>query len=565
MQAPVVPASPRREWLCVGLVFLCFAVYGTLRTPIPGANEPNYLSKAKNFWQPDWCRRDPYLQSGNSHWFFYATCGALTKFCTLEQTAWIGRGAAWFLLAWGWVRMLTPLTRSPWNTVPMATLFLAWNAWTHTNFSGEWVIGGVEGKSFAYAGLWLATGELFSGRLKTAGFLAGLGTSFHPVVGVWAVLGASVATATLSWRDFWLPQAGIGPEVPRDNPPWPCGGRIWVLPALLLLAGALPGLIPAALVLGESLPRELMQKADEIHIFIRLKHHLDPTSFPPGAYQSYGVLLVFWLVLLKPTCGSWKMRWFARTVTVAVLVAVGGLILGWGIYYQRLWGGGTGWPWARLLKFYLFRSVDLALPLAVAVQWIIVLCPDLARAGTSAEGAAIGSGDKARTSDPAVRARALRWSKAILGVWTMLFVIGKPFPPPSVPAVVAPEFLADWKAVQTWINGNTPADALFLIPRYNRNFKWTAQRAEYHSWKDCPQDAAGILEWNRRRLWLDEWMGRHAADERITAEELRELGALTGPDRADYALLYSRYRVDQPPLYRNNTFSVFQLPAGNTR
>ena len=41
-------------------------------------------------------------------------------------------------------------------------------------------------------------------------------------------------------------------------------------------------------------------------------------------------------------------------------------------------------------------------------------------------------------------------------------------------------------------------------------FKWYAQRAEYVSYKDCPQDGPGIVEWNNRLLYLADWTARHA-------------------------------------------------------
>jgi hypothetical protein len=69
---------------------------------------------------------------------------------------------------------------------------------------------------------------------------------------------------------------------------------------------------------------------------------------------------------------------------------------------------------------------------------------------------------------------------------------------PSVdrnPSRMEPQRLADWLAVCQWIERHTPPDAHFLTPRSSWAFKWYASRAEYFSYKDCPQDAEGILEW----------------------------------------------------------------------
>ena len=155
-----------------------------------------------------------------------------------------------------------------------------------------------------------------------------------------------------------------------------------------------------------------------------------------------------------------------------------------------------------------------------------------------------------------------------IGSVALAYALLKPSPAPSplVASLVTPQFLADWYAVCGWVRENTPRDSLVLIPRFNRNFKWYAERAEYHSWKDCPQDAAGILEWNRRRLWLDDWGNRHFVGDHGTRADLQDLAARTEPDRAEYCILYSRLIVDeQQPIYRNGSFAVYSLAKTEAR
>ena len=41
------------------LVFGVFALHGAW--PVPDVNEPHYLSKAKHYWNPDWCRAENRL------------------------------------------------------------------------------------------------------------------------------------------------------------------------------------------------------------------------------------------------------------------------------------------------------------------------------------------------------------------------------------------------------------------------------------------------------------------------------------------------------------------------
>src|SRR6185369_2065665 len=96
-----------RRFLVAGLVFVSFAAFATIRSPIPGVNEPHYLCKAKHLWQPDWCGRDLFLQSSNAHFVFLAIAGGVAQTLSLAATAWAGRIAAWALLAWGWTRLVS--------------------------------------------------------------------------------------------------------------------------------------------------------------------------------------------------------------------------------------------------------------------------------------------------------------------------------------------------------------------------------------------------------------------------------------------------------------------------
>jgi hypothetical protein len=56
----------------------------------------------------------------------------------------------------------------------------------------------------------------------------------------------------------------------------------------------------------------------------------------------------------------------------------------------------------------------------------------------------------------------------------------------------------DWIACCQWIQQKTEADAMFLTPRTQQTFLWYAQRAEVVNWKNCPQDARGVVQWLKR-------------------------------------------------------------------
>ena len=175
-----------RNWPILLAVWASFLLFGAIAAPVPGVNEPHYLSKSRHYWQPKWCERDFFLASPNAHSVFYATIGGLTQFGSFDQAAWAGRAISNFVLAWGWTQAFSLLFFTRWGPLWTAWLYLALAACG--NFSGEWLVGGVEGKVLCYGFLLAALGEVLQHRPILAAMWAGLAVSFHPVVGLWGVL-----------------------------------------------------------------------------------------------------------------------------------------------------------------------------------------------------------------------------------------------------------------------------------------------------------------------------------------------------------------------------------------
>ncbi|MFG0295345.1 MAG: hypothetical protein ACF8PG_05500 [Maioricimonas sp. JB045] len=75
----VPTASSRSFWLPLIVLLAMLLGYSAIDAPIPGVNEPHYLTKARNFYDPAWCAGDLFLESGNAHWVFYVVMGPLTQ------------------------------------------------------------------------------------------------------------------------------------------------------------------------------------------------------------------------------------------------------------------------------------------------------------------------------------------------------------------------------------------------------------------------------------------------------------------------------------------------------
>lgn len=519
---PAIPNDSRAKsfrdfvasnWPCV-VVFVSFAIFATIRAPIPGVNEPHYLCKARHFWEPTWCHRDFFLTSTDAHTVFFATIGWLTRFLSFEATAWVGRIAAWLLLAAGWTRLVTCLTGSARAAVWAAWLFLLLQA--IGNFSGEWIIGGVEAKCFAYAFVWLAIEALQRVQTKTAAGWLGLAISFHPVVGGWGLLSVAVA--------YIIARCAERPE----EPTW----TEWIIAGMILSACSLPGLAPAVMIVFSG--NEGTGPADAIQVFERLSHHLNPRQFPASAYAMYERLLVGWLIWLLvrrlvAAQAARRDRLFHWTVAMSVVFAASGVLLG---MLRPM-------PW--VMKFYPFRLADILLPMAVAVL--------------------VASGiDKLIDACAGQAVTPRRWLRS--AVWltcAAAFVASLVLPAEQNPTrndKRTDKFWSDWIAACGWIRDNTPPDLLFVTPSYSWSFKWYAQRAEFVSFKDCPQDSAGIVEWKRRTEFWAQWRNDYLLAD-FAPDELARLQKET---QADFMIAHRLYAVSLPPIFRNDTFAVYRLP-----
>lgn len=513
-------APKRTLFLCV-VCWTLLVGFSLLAEPIPGVNEPHYLGKSRHFWDPSWCARDLLMASHDAHYIFFCSFGILTKASSFFFSAVAGRVAGLFLLSVGWVTLGLRLTGSRWAVLIGSLTFLSLQQ--VGNLSGEWIVGGIEGKVPAWACAMLGIRYALDRRWIPFGIAAGIGVSFHPVVGAWMTLAVVFAEVVSACR--------------RD-PPWGRrqGTKLFV-GAVLATALALPGIVPAVAVLrqppvpvgsGSEVQGGLDQqtRANYIQVFGRLKHHLDPTVFPATSWGIYALLLISSGVLAR---GPQRLNGSARLwpiVAAGSVFAAIGVVVAWGPRPASLM---PGYPWrATVLKLYPFRFIDVLLPVVVSFQLGAVLA-------------------QWTSTRPNTR-------RAAVGL-LLVFVFAWPTRTALVPANSA---RADWLATCKWIYLNTDSDSLCVTPREATDFKWFAQRAEFVNHKDCPQEAAGLLEWNNRLWELQGWREASIEDGSYSEDDLRRLRELSS---AEYLVTHRIGPIEPEPVYRNETYRIYALPA----
>lgn len=555
-----------RNWL---LLFATIAAFGFLRCSIPSVNEPHYLCKARAFWDASYCPGDFFLDSFPVHFAFYVSVGWLTVFLPLTVVAVVARTAAYVTLAVGFSAMLSPRlgARGTWGVVS-ASLALACVG----NFSGEWLVGGIESKCFAYGLIFCAVGKQLEGRWTLAATLLGLAIAFHPIVGLWSASGyviCVIASVGKRWISSRKTPAEFGDSTAaaslshREPTRFI---RIWQ-PLVVLLLASLPGVVPAVVMMSQA-AGELGQRADQIQFSQRLGHHLDPRRFPAFSYELYAAMLGLWCLLMlanrfviaqrgrqseldaqSPVCSTISLNQFTAA---SVLIAAVGLLLGW------------NWPTPAILKFYPFRLADALLPIATCATCWEFISGGLRRVTSDNDVAnqnkSVATADTPLHAATAGTAARIEWSMAMaLCGFAIAAAIRNPVElyGPPLSDRLTPKLQADLMMACKWISVNAAPDAVVLTPSFSQGFKWYASRAEYVCFKDCPQDAAGIIEWSRRRRAWTEFF-RTAGGDGFSGDEFRQFAAR---ERFDLVLAHEGVRIDLPRLHHAGEFVIYTVAA----
>ena len=269
------------------LIFLVFFVYGAW--PVPDVNEQYYIGKAIHFWHPDWLASDNFLGTPDSHWLYYAVFGVFSLIFDSATLAWFGRCLIWILTAWSWRALSRSVIPRQWFSVLTALGFVFFLDTFH--LAGEWIIGGVEGKGFAFPFIFWGLGAFLQGRTRICWVLWGIASAFHVLAGGWTVLAALLAW-TLS--EFRL----------RKNFRAVLKSFRTILPALCL-GGVISlfGLIPA-LMLDSGANAETIRQAHRIYVYERLAHHLVPSSLPWTYLLRFLLLAGVWALFCRLPNGT---------------------------------------------------------------------------------------------------------------------------------------------------------------------------------------------------------------------------------------------------------------------
>jgi hypothetical protein len=549
---PLVSNSRWRTLAEIALIFAVFCVDGAW--PVPDVNEPHYLGKTIHYWNPDWGRGDFFLESADTHKVFYFSFGWLSLWLGPAALAWTGRLLAWLLLAWSWQRLSVAVVPRPWYSVLTAALFVCLTERCH--MAGEWVIGGVEAKDFAYAFVFLALEAIVRNRWNRGLLLLGAAAAFHVLVGGWAVVAAGVAWLRLVAQP---PSAAPPSAAPPLRSLWP-----GILGGLLL---ALPGLWPS-LALDWGVDPQTARQAHEIYVFERLPHHLVLAGMRRDFIVRFALLGLLWLLL-----GQWEKRALltgeqpARVFRLRAFIAGAVAITLAGAAINLLIYVGYRGPAADLLRYYWFRLTDITVPLGVALEGTVLAAAVAVVAGyENALPLQCGGAAARRRLRALLRCRWLALAILVAAYHVGDCLLDRITPPqPRSHKIDGMEDFEAWREACAWVvgSGRISPGARFLTPRMAQTFKWYTGHSEVATWKDIPQDAKELVQW-WARLRDVYGTGRpppnarwHRSLTELNPERLRQLGARYG---ADYLIdERSEPPLKLPLVHGNDRYGIYRL------
>ena len=487
----------QRMWFVAEVLLIVgwFWFYGG--QPGPDVNETHYLTKAKHFWNPQWCEGDLFLNSSNPHLLFYWMFGWLSLLLPLGTFAMVGRFVTWILLAAAWRSLSTRVVNFRLASVLTAVIWLTLLDRCH--MAGEWVVGGFESKGFAYAFVLWGLAAMLDRRWDRVWICVGIASAFHVLVGGWAGVCFVAVWITLTLKakfsrnqNLDLNELSTGKVNRSDAAPSLCWPYL-LAGGLISLLGVIPPLVSNLGVADETI-----QLANQINVTQRLRHHQLFDAFSSMRVGLFCELIFAWVV------GQRLLTWLGRQKTPAnaakpdvvsgsdcqrlnlfalasLAICVCGILLS-GLSSSNSASGDFA---IDLLIYYWFRLSDFAVPMGATFVAATLL----------------------------QHCRCCVAGKVFAVVLVLVTVVGGGWvcfnrwedPRPVADRRSLPEYegkpektfqtYENWKLACLWIRENTPEDAVFLTPAKQQTFKWYAQRAEVVNWKDSPQDAERLIEW----------------------------------------------------------------------
>jgi hypothetical protein len=488
-------------------------------------NELDVLAFARQFFNRSWLPNDWYLnlEIGYRQVFSYLL-GFTIEWYGFLTGAYIGRIIGYLVLAIALFIFFRSISLRFFLGLIVIILFLE----NQSLVAGEWIVGGADSKTFAYAFALLAFSFMFKHRYRLGFVFAGAALSAHVLIGIYALfcLTAVLLLTLGSWKDTFT-------ELIRKS--WPF---------------FITGIFGLLAIVQQLLPQDRIDKnqAWKIYVEFRLPHHLLPSAWQGETWIYQFVLAAAGFLVVYIFVKDRAARFTAAYALSSILLFCIGLVI--------FALGHNTW-----LRFYWFRYADVMIPFLGLV--IIALLLNLLANLKVADYPKIG--------------RYFQWIQPLLKYGLpLVFMVLALFLSLDLPGYLMGKYQRGLnrppprsQAALEWIERNTPQEALVMVdPFMNESYVY-ANRARFVSFSHAPQSAADILEWYKRLTYIND---NQPPPIPVDKGSLQENFYLLDPNRIEE--LAAQYRLDfylgragqQLPfeqVYHDEYFTLFKLYEGS--
>jgi hypothetical protein len=415
-------------------------------TPMWHPNEEHYFLLAHQYFAPEkYHALFAAFDSTKTRFVFNYPVGALIDWLGYEQARGIVRILMAGLYAVAFAFFFRTLRLSVLDSLLILVAYVLAN---QTFFAEEWLLDGVEGKTFAYACVLAAFGFLHKDRFDASVLLLAVGTYFHFLVGgAWFAFLAALYVLyhgkIPSWRHIALYVVCVAPLV-----------------AIVIIGHG--GNVPR--------PEGISFSADYIYSVLRNPHHVAPFSSRYLLWQWTTGIVLLGCFLVVSGCLYWFGGLSDRTRALTALVGLGLLYLVAALIVSFI-DRNTG----AIGKFYVFRPASFLFLLGIVTVALFI-----------------------REKAP-INTDAAKLIVAMIMVPICFWIVAK--------AKIEQTYFqgptrAKIAAVAAAVQQSTPADAVILTdPALDMTLLALPRKLERPTlvhWKFVPSNPREIYEWYRR-------------------------------------------------------------------
>lgn len=483
-----------RKFFWWSFIFLLPAVFVLHGKTIPFSNEFVYLLRLEpDFLPHDWT----FSKAANEHWLFNFIFSLPTHIFSPETGGWLCRIAVWCLCLAALLK-IGRLWRIPIWAITIS-VFL-WLLLGQSIVGEEWVFGGFEAKTVAYACLLFALDGFAREKIILPSVLLGLSFSFHPAVGMWAVLAVGAAF--------------LFEKIPTRN---------FVKVVLITAFFSLPALL--AIFTEQTVSNVNLFDDWRFIVLFRAPSNLDPFQFSKsGIFLLYAMLVFNFFALEK--CKSFALRFLLKfQIVLGVFFLLGVFLRGFELY-----------PLLRFMPMRLF-------PVFTPLFFIFTAFYIVSRLGN--------------------RKQKLIAALFAVAVIALLNPFGKGLAQIRETARTWNAPRDDFQKAAVWIAENTPEESLVIEPPNRRDVWYFSKRAAVVSFYYPTYDRLTEWRGRIAELTGDVQVssGETASDEIETAfNRLPEAQIDQMKQKYGASYLVSRAVYSYPIVFETETYKVYQLP-----